>query len=430
VPPPPAAPPPVLQRENSNNNIEAPIVAEDPYYHTNGHAEPSSAYFHGQTYNNPPPSAEYGYPPGWPPQPFFNSTYFNHQQPQPQPVPDQEALEENSVIKTEENDQSNLDLDSRIELLLKGKMTAALDTPFLHLQLDGSSNSAGSSRCSSRANDDRMANDCASPPLSLPPSPFLSEEIYLEHHKASHPEPAPKSDPAPELLNDEMSLSSLSSNGDAILNSEVAPSGPTSFAGSFYPPGYNANNDPYFAWRNMYGFQPQPGAPYPAGGQPYSNFNYPPPNGYPAPYMDYGQSGPAAVPSTTNVQPTDAPVEENPMDVHASTIEGVVERIVAELKQILKKDFNRRMVEGTAFKAFENWWDDQTKRESSKTSALPSSSSVRAPTSTVAVPSAVPAAPEKKVALGFDGLNFGFGLGLGLRAAMPKLPSFRVNQYW
>ena len=29
---------------------------------------------------------------------------------------------------------------------------------------------------------------------------------------------------------------------------------------------------------------------------------------------------------------------------------GVVERIVAKLKQILKKDFNRRVVEGTAFK--------------------------------------------------------------------------------
>jgi hypothetical protein len=27
-----------------------------------------------------------------------------------------------------------------------------------------------------------------------------------------------------------------------------------------------------------------------------------------------------------------------------------LERIVAELKQILKKDFNRQMVEGTAFK--------------------------------------------------------------------------------
>ncbi len=27
-----------------------------------------------------------------------------------------------------------------------------------------------------------------------------------------------------------------------------------------------------------------------------------------------------------------------------------MDRIVAELKQILKKDFNRRMVEGTAFK--------------------------------------------------------------------------------
>ena len=46
-----------------------------------------------------------------------------------------------------------LDLDSRIELLLKGKISAALNTPaFLQLQLDGSSNS-GSSRSSSRAAD-------------------------------------------------------------------------------------------------------------------------------------------------------------------------------------------------------------------------------------------------------------------------------------
>jgi len=32
---------------------------------------------------------------------------------------------------------------------------------------------------------------------------------------------------------------------------------------------------------------------------------------------------------------------------------------------------------------------------------------------------------DKKVAIGFEGLNF--GMGMGLRAAMPKLPSFRVN---
>ena len=35
---------------------------------------------------------------------------------------------------------------------------------------------------------------------------------------------------------------------------------------------------------------------------------------------------------------------------------------------------------------------------------------------------------DKKVAIGFEGLNF--GMGMGLRAAMPKLPSFRVNINW
>jgi hypothetical protein len=65
-----------------------------------------------------------------------------------------------------------LDLDSRIELLLKGKISAALNTPgFLQLQLDGSSNS-GSSRSSSRAADhDKNVDPCASPPLSPPPIP-------------------------------------------------------------------------------------------------------------------------------------------------------------------------------------------------------------------------------------------------------------------
>lgn len=37
----------------------------------------------------------------------------------------------------------------------------------------------------------------------------------------------------------------------------------------------------------------------------------------------------------------------------------VVEGITKELKQILKRDFNRKMVENTAFKSFEHWWDEQ-----------------------------------------------------------------------
>ncbi|XP_030000084.1 histone-lysine N-methyltransferase SETD1B-like [Sphaeramia orbicularis] len=50
---------------------------------------------------------------------------------------------------------------------------------------------------------------------------------------------------------------------------------------------------------------------------------------------------------------------ENP---HKMTIEKVLEIIVNELKSIIKKDIKRQMIEGLAFKAFEDWWDCQEKK--------------------------------------------------------------------
>lgn len=44
------------------------------------------------------------------------------------------------------------------------------------------------------------------------------------------------------------------------------------------------------------------------------------------------------------------------------TINSVIERVTAELKQILKKDFNKKMIESTAFKSFEVWWDEQSRK--------------------------------------------------------------------
>lgn len=43
-------------------------------------------------------------------------------------------------------------------------------------------------------------------------------------------------------------------------------------------------------------------------------------------------------------------------------MEKVLEVIVDELKSIIKKDITRRMIEGVAFKAFEDWWDCQEKK--------------------------------------------------------------------
>ncbi|XP_065818054.1 histone-lysine N-methyltransferase SETD1B-like [Labrus bergylta] len=47
-------------------------------------------------------------------------------------------------------------------------------------------------------------------------------------------------------------------------------------------------------------------------------------------------------------------LRENP---HKVTIEKVLEVFMDELRSIIKKDITRRMIEGVAFKAFEDWWD-------------------------------------------------------------------------
>lgn len=44
------------------------------------------------------------------------------------------------------------------------------------------------------------------------------------------------------------------------------------------------------------------------------------------------------------------------------TINSVIERVTTELKLILKKDFNKKMIESTAFKNFEVWWDEQSRK--------------------------------------------------------------------
>lgn len=78
---------------------------------------------------------------------------------------------------------------------------------------------------------------------------------------------------------------------------------------------------------------PFPQPPWPA--PPFPRFNpFVPPPGYPL-------------------------LRENP---HKLTVEKVLEVIVDELKSIIKKDITRRMIEGVAFKSFEEWWDCQEKK--------------------------------------------------------------------
>ena len=64
-------------------------------------------------------------------------------------------------------------------------------------------------------------------------------------------------------------------------------------------------------------------------------------------------------PSIPKFNPTVPPpgYDTKKEDPHKATVDGVLLVIVKELKAIMKRDLNRKMVEVVAFRAFDEWWE-------------------------------------------------------------------------
>uniref|UniRef100_A0A674CC50 SET domain containing 1B, histone lysine methyltransferase a n=1 Tax=Salmo trutta TaxID=8032 RepID=A0A674CC50_SALTR len=112
-------------------------------------------------------------------------------------------------------------------------------------------------------------------------------------------------------------------------------------------------------------------------------------------------------------------------DPHKATVEGVLLVIVKELKAIMKRDLNRKMVEVVAFRAFDEWWDK--KEHSAKASLTPvkagEGKEEEKPKPKEAMGSSLLENWNKGEGLGYEGM----GLGIGLRGAI-RLPSFKVKR--
>ncbi|KAF7283644.1 hypothetical protein GWI33_023282 [Rhynchophorus ferrugineus] len=324
-------------------------------------------------------------------------------------------------------------------------------------------------------------------PLSVPPSPFLSKEIYLECHKfaleqavvarqkdaletsaflkkvhdfgklgsdisSSEDElltgeknysPIDRKDLKNEFKfdndnDDRMSMSSLSSTDGAKIEEvkpDVPPPQPPLPSNSLsYPPLPGIPSGVYPSYPSYSGYPGQTAsyaysAPPPGAHLAYTpdwrSFSYGPtahPSAYPYPTSYYPPFHPAvasAAPYGFPYQPMPGTTPTNTINnlgkkdnLHTPTINGVVEQITQELKNILKKDFNKKMVEMTAFKKFESWWEDenskltQTKEEAEKLVLTKDNVNVLLEQNT-------------------DGYGGYDNIGLGLRASLPKMPSFR-----
>ncbi|KAJ3605083.1 hypothetical protein NHX12_027133, partial [Muraenolepis orangiensis] len=117
--------------------------------------------------------------------------------------------------------------------------------------------------------------------------------------------------------------------------------------------------------------------------------------------------------------------EDREEDPHKATVDGVLLVIVKELKAIMKRDLNRKMVEVVAFRAFDDWWDK--KERSAKASLTPvkagEGKEEERPKPKEPIGSSLLENWSKGEVLSYEGM----GMGMGLRGAI-RLPSFKVKR--
>ncbi|XP_050353651.1 histone-lysine N-methyltransferase SETD1 isoform X1 [Nymphalis io] len=386
-----------------------------------------------------------------------------------EPVPPQEAAaakEPEPKPPPPVDEPKNVDLDTRIAMLLKGASGGGgLAPPFLSLGI--SSEEEDDDRLPAKIPDldahnpptddegsgseDRESiisfnqNKEVDPePLSNTPSPYLSREFYLECLKITVEKKA--KDDRKKLPQIDKIGSDISSSEDELLTGEEPRRSPAA------PPDKDQDNleDDQMSLSSLSSTEAKieeqvPAEAYYYPPAPHPHYYQPvwPTTAYPgaAPAypgvadmaLAYGAGAFAAPPLLTHHYPhrPDHPPTHQELDnPHYPTINSVIERVTTELKLILKKDFNKKMIESTAFKNFEVWWDEQSRK--TRQTVKPLKEEIGQPLQDISNKKEETVDSIKSIMesreLGLDLGGYSVGIGLGLRATIPKMPSFRKKR--
>lgn len=227
------------------------------------------------------------------------------------------------------------------------------------------------------------------------------------------PEPPKEPLPPPPPDDDRMSLSPLSS-GDEKIEEVIAQTEPT---GQLYPGAGYPGQLTHYPTNDVYHWPRPAQYPYPYGTTYLQSHYQPNTTSFSGNHQgaNYYPSFQTRLHAMANHNIT----KDNPQ---GPTINGVLNRVVNELKQILKRDFNKKMIENTAFKLFEVWWDEKKSEKSQNQgvdNAIVNNNNSNKEESQK--PQGLSLLLEQGTPLGF---NYD-GFGLGIRASMPKMPSFR-----
>ncbi|XP_078391614.1 histone-lysine N-methyltransferase SETD1A-like [Cetorhinus maximus] len=125
------------------------------------------------------------------------------------------------------------------------------------------------------------------------------------------------------------------------------------------------------------------------------------------------------------------PFEGQKEDPHLCTVDSVLANLIQEMKSIMKRDLNRKMVEMVAFRTFDEWWErkEQKAKPFHNAARLHAKEEEKPRPKEPAMFSLLDWAKSGGVGGGgssASGLE-GYGFGMGLRASL-RLPSFKVKR--
>ncbi|XP_017117436.1 histone-lysine N-methyltransferase SETD1 [Drosophila elegans] len=332
-----------------------------------------------------------------------------------------------NTVSEQSTETGNVDLDTRIALIFKGK-TFGNAPPFLQMDSSDSETDKGKPDVSFDSISDsvslenkKKSYDKNMKVLQQPngASDISSdEEITVKKERSKHSFTIER-----EKNDDNMSLSSLSSHEDPIQNLLTLEDEKYKkpIISSSYMYQNTTDHHSYYYHASGYGH-------YPSGFPPDSSLTNRcfPKSAYIQPGFLTG-IGSFSLDSFTEPYNYHMTIVTDQNDELRQKVKKVINYIVEELKQILKRDVNKRMIEIIAFKNFETWWDDHSiKARSKPIPEISESSFIKNSNSLKETPyTEKPSDNNQLFNAQREISDFQSFSSIGLRAAMPKLPSFR-----
>ncbi|KAH8289881.1 hypothetical protein KR054_003259 [Drosophila jambulina] len=342
--------------------------------------------------------------------------------------PNAKNIEFESKVKTVpevSSEPENVDLDTRIALIFKGK-TFGNAPPFLQMDSSDSETDKGKQVVSIDVNSD--SNNSENKTKSIHKSIIAVQQQHGASDISSDEEILVKKNWSKigfttqnDKNDDSMSLSSLSSHEDStqdiLASANGTPKKHTISSSYIYQ--NPSSQHPYYYQASGYGHYPS---------------SLPPDSGLTSRYLSnapYMQPVYLAGVTAFSLDPYNKAFNSqynisDQNDEMTLKLKQVINYIVEELKQILKRDVNKRMIEVIAFKNFEAWWDEHTLKSRSKTvvditeSAFNTTSNIKETVWNEKAPDINQFINTQREISDFQSFS-----SIGIRAAMPKLPSFR-----